>query len=140
MLKYIFDNDELYNGKYICISFNRINSKLRHQLNKFSLFECCKEEEGFVNVEENIDKYCHDSYADCDGCFHYNIDLYTEDEIKEVVLSLVLPFDVYDGNDDVPMPSGVNELIIQFAIDSLNGKDIPINIHKTPTTRATQQQ
>jgi hypothetical protein len=59
------------------------------------------------------------------------------DEINEVVLSLVLPFDVYDGNDDVPMPSGVNELIIQFAIDSLNGKDIPINIHKTPTTRQT---
>ena len=57
------------------------------------------------------------------------------DEITEVVASLVIPFNQWDLTDDIPSPSGVNELIIQFAIDSLNGKDIPVNIHKTQPTR-----
>jgi hypothetical protein len=54
-------------------------------------------------------------------------------EIKEVVLSLVIPFDQWEMTDDIPTPSGMNEIVIQFAIDSLNGKEIPLNIHKTPT-------
>ncbi len=60
------------------------------------------------------------------------------DEIKEVILSLVIPFDQFANDEDVPMPSGVNDLVINFAIDSLNGKDIPINIHKTPTRQPNQ--
>jgi hypothetical protein len=61
------------------------------------------------------------------------------DEIKDVSASLVVPFSQHELTDNVPAPSGVNELIIQFAIDSLNGKDIPVNIHKSPV-RATPQQ
>ena len=54
------------------------------------------------------------------------------DEINEVILHLVMPFDEYGMLEDVPMPSGVNETIIQMSIASLTGKEVPINIHKTP--------
>lgn len=60
------------------------------------------------------------------------------DEIKEVVVSLVIPFDQFEMTDDIPAPSGVNELIVQFAVDSLLGKGVPLSIFKTPT-HYTQQ-
>ena len=53
------------------------------------------------------------------------------DEINELVLSLVIPFDEYNFSDDIPAPSGVNETIIQMSIQALTGKEVPINIHKS---------
>jgi len=62
------------------------------------------------------------------------------DEIKNVVLSLVIPFDQYLLTDDIPAPSGVNETIIQMTVQALTGKEVPINIHKsTPAQKIITQ-
>lgn len=48
----------------------------------------------------------------------------------ELTLSLVIPFQEWDMEDDIPAPSGMAENIIQMAISSVKGEGIPQNIHK----------
>jgi hypothetical protein len=55
-----------------------------------------------------------------------------------VVLSLVIPFDQNSLTDDIPAPSGVNETIIQMTVQALQGKEVPINIHKSTPAQKTQ--
>jgi len=52
--------------------------------------------------------------------------------IKEVTLSLVIAFNQYANDDEIPLPSGISETLIQMAVASMKNEQVPINIHKTP--------
>ena len=52
------------------------------------------------------------------------------DDIKEVKAELVRPFSAYDDEEEVPLPDGSADLIIQMVMQMMNKQDVKTNIYK----------
>ena len=50
--------------------------------------------------------------------------------IKQVRMELVLPWSEWDDSQDIPLPSGVANLIIQQAVATLSNQPVETNIYK----------